>query len=253
MYFQLVPKTHRIEEIGFGLLPTPTTQEPTTEAELTETGRRKTKDGKSSHSLNLGRVASMLPTPKYSGLLPTPAAMDHNSPKNLRKDAKVSQNGFHSMSLTHFMAEGLLPTPTANDTMSPQEGRIIVKNGRYVKKNKGTGTEYGPKLVDIAGLLPTPAAVDWKQTTLCESQRNRSSLPGLIVKNFLPTPATRDYKGARSTEALQAAGRSETNSLPDYFHQTGKTSQLNPRFVMEMMGFPPDWTELPFLNGETNP
>jgi hypothetical protein len=30
-------------------------------------------------------------------------------------------------------------------------------------------------------------------------------------------------------------------------------SQLNPLFVLEMMGFPPDWTELPFLNGETNP
>jgi hypothetical protein len=33
----------------------------------------------------------------------------------------------------------------------------------------------------------------------------------------------------------------------------GKTFQLNPRFVAEMMGFPPDWTELPFQSGETNP
>ena len=31
----------------------------------------------------------------------------------------------------------------------------------------------------------------------------------------------------------------------------GKTSQLNPQFVAEMMGFPPNWTELPFLSGET--
>ena len=31
----------------------------------------------------------------------------------------------------------------------------------------------------------------------------------------------------------------------------GKTSQLNPQFVAEMMGFPTDWTILPFLNGET--
>jgi len=37
-----------------------------------------------------------------------------------------------------------------------------------------------------------------------------------------------------------------TNGIP------GTSSQLNPRFVMEMMGFPPNWTELPFLNGETN-
>jgi hypothetical protein len=32
----------------------------------------------------------------------------------------------------------------------------------------------------------------------------------------------------------------------------GKTSQLSPQFVMEMMGFPKDWTLSPFLNGETN-
>jgi hypothetical protein len=70
---------------------------------------------------------------------------------------------------------------------------------------------------------------------------------------MLPTPATPDYKGARSTEALEEAGRNQTNSLPDAFAQTGKTSQLNPRFVLEMMGFPPDWTELPFQSGEKNP
>ncbi len=29
----------------------------------------------------------------------------------------------------------------------------------------------------------------------------------------------------------------------------GKSGQLNPRFVAEMMGFPPNWTELPFLPG----
>jgi hypothetical protein len=33
---------------------------------------------------------------------------------------------------------------------------------------------------------------------------------------------------------------------------TGKPSQLSPQFVMEMMGFPTDWTLLPFLNGEKN-
>jgi hypothetical protein len=46
-----------------GMLPTPTTQEPTSDCEITESGRRKTKDGKGSHSLNLGRIAGMLLTP----------------------------------------------------------------------------------------------------------------------------------------------------------------------------------------------
>jgi hypothetical protein len=34
--------------------------------------------------------------------------------------------------------------------------------------------------------------------------------------------------------------------------ESSKNSQLNPRFVAEMMGFPPNWTELPFLNGGQN-
>jgi hypothetical protein len=98
-YFQLVPSTLRTEGTEFGLLhtqrailaemsfemankdhkrfrkndlmnlsllPTPTSQEPTSECEITHTGRRKTKDGKNSHSLNLGRVAGLLPTPNAS-------------------------------------------------------------------------------------------------------------------------------------------------------------------------------------------
>ena len=75
---------------------------------------------------------------------------------------------------------------------------------------------------------------------------------GLLPTKMLPTPTTRDYKGARSTEALENSGRNHTNSLPDSFSQTGKSSQLSPHFVLELMGFPPNFTELPFLNGETN-
>jgi hypothetical protein len=72
-------------------------------------------------------------------------------------------------------------------------------------------------------------------------------------QGLLPTPATRDYKGARSTEALEESGRNHTNSLPDSFAQDGKSSQLNPRFVSEMMGFPPNYLELPFQSTEKNP
>jgi len=51
----------------------------------------------------------------YRGLLPTIAAQDATGIKNLRKDATVSDQGFHSMSLTHFAESGLLPTPNARD------------------------------------------------------------------------------------------------------------------------------------------
>ncbi len=32
--------------------------------------------------------------------------------------------------------------------------------------------------------------------------------------------------------------------------EPGKNFRLSHRFILEMMGFPPDWTELPFQNGE---
>ena len=147
-----------IQQVQIGLLPTPTTQEPTSTCELTETGRRKTADGDDSHSLNLGRLAGM-------GLLPTPRKQTANAP---------SRHGQGGMGLQDLI---LLPTPTATS--------------------------------DAKGGCTRP-----------------------------------DEK--RQNDTLAHAMHSATAAEP------GTTSQLNPRFVGEMMGFPPDWTELPFLNGETN-
>ena len=114
------------------------------------------------------------------------------------------------------------------------------------------------------GLLPTPKATeieeyypDWKKRMVASGNpknvgKTTTNIGTMARSGMLPTPTTRDYKGARTKEALKKAGRNETNNLPDAFSQHGKSSQLNPQFVLEMMGFPPDWTELPFLNGETN-
>lgn len=38
-------------------------------------------------------------------------------------------------------------------------------------------------------------------------------------------------------------------NLADQFAVSGRSSQLNPLFVSEMMGFPVNWTVLPFLPG----
>jgi len=85
-----------------------------------------------------------------------------------------------------------------------------------------------------------------------EKYDNGTTVPNLAtqVVGMLPTPTTRDYKGARSQEALDKAGRNETNSLPDAFCKPGKTSQLSPLFVEEMMGFPKNWTASPFQSGD---
>jgi hypothetical protein len=143
---------------------------------------------------------------------------------------------------------GLLPTPIGNDAL---------KNGDLTQ-NPNNGLSNYVRY----GLLPTPR-VSGQEGYETRVQRKghkaamsylESALEFHLMGNaMLNTPCARDYKGSRSTEALEASGRKKTNTLPDRFAQPGKTSQLNPRFVAEMMGFPVNWTELPFRSGVTNP
>jgi hypothetical protein len=69
-----------------------------------------------------------------------------------------------------------------------------------------------------------------------------------MVAALLPTPTARDWKSSNASQATM-----ERNSRP--LNETltgGKGGQLNPQFVLEMMGFPPDWMELPFQSGDQN-
>jgi hypothetical protein len=67
-----------------------------------------------------------------------------------------------------------------------------------------------------------------------------------VKHGLFPTPNASDHHGKNK-------GKRNQDSLPKRIRENGgKTSQLHPKFVAEMMGFPTDWTELPFLNGETN-
>jgi hypothetical protein len=111
---------------------------------------------------------------------------------------------------------GLLPTVK---TLDHHKQRKLDANGE--NRSQTTGTKYGVHLTQMAkaGLLPTPNACDWNT--------------------------------ARSPEALARAKEKHGSALQDTLRQrAGQGSQLNPRFVAEMMGFPVNWTELPFLSGE---
>jgi hypothetical protein len=87
-------------------------------------------------------------------------------------------------------------------------------------------------------------------------------LQNFAVMGMLPTPQAFDWNSAQTKEKYDERKLKEKSKgvnlhlplkqLAVNLNPTGKTSQLSPQFVMEMMGFPTDWTELPFLNGETN-
>jgi len=108
------------------------------------------------------------------------------------------------------------------------------------------------------GMLPTPSAFDWntaqKQDKYQERQKMQKAkgvnlhypLDQMAIRSLLPTPTTRDANGIENSPSQKGKSRLAAD-LGD-----GTTSQLNPHFVEEMMGFPNGWTALPFLNGETS-
>jgi hypothetical protein len=249
LYFQLVPSTLPTEGIGFGLLPTVTTQEtPHLQAELTENNRRKALNG-NSHSLNIADLA-------LRKMLPTPIAGDWKG--QLRSDGTANML---SGKMALIYKSIMLPTPNARDYLGETTpGKRVTATGKI--QNYGEVLPDAIKrLTTMPGMLSTPTAMDstnatatMKSTQVKEGSMHSVTLNRYILNNpLLNTPTASDKNGGctRTNPKLQL-GSSLVNEMHGVLNQpAGKTSQLNPPFVLEMMGFPPDWTTLPFLNGET--
>lgn len=148
-----------------------------------------------------------------------------------------------SVPRTEGTAYGLLPTPMARD-YSPRGPNCLQKGLPEIIREM---------------LLPTPTATEihhrqrverWKRqgrTSMHEAEDGEKNPNGLT--DFL------DFHGLLPT--LEHIGKKGKNprqgGLPDFFAQTGRSFQLNPLFVAEMMGFPTSWTVLPFLPGGSGP
>ena len=131
--------------------------------------------------------------------------------------------------------------------------------------NENGKTEFYP-----VKLLPTPYCGDASggarklaedRKTCVQGKGYSARLNDLMKAGVLPTPAARDYQPSVSPQALKRKnGKMRTDALCNlpvmlgehHSQNGGKTSQLNPLFVAEMMGFPPDWTVLPFQSGGRN-
>jgi hypothetical protein len=221
-YFQLVPSTLPIEGTEFGLLLTPTTRE-----EVQDLEKFKKRMEKYPNGTTMPNLATQI-----MGLLPTPTASEaeRGSERQLTvKEGKVqniSPKGVkYGMSIRQLAEQGFIPTPMASDATT---GAIIGKNDIFVH------TKGLPRKINQNG---TDGSVGL----------------GRLVQ-MLPTPNQRDYKGCtKPGERTSITGKTQKygETLPDTIKKiSGQTSQLSPQFVMEMMGFPIDWTLLPFLNGD---
>lgn len=168
---------------------------------------------------------------------------------------------------TTFYPVGLLPTPMASDATT---GAIIGKNDQFVTTRNGTprkinqnGQNGSVGLARMVRLLPTPNAREADKYTKKYNPNSQmgTALTAMAINGMLPTPAARDYQPSVSPQALKRKnGKMRTDALCNlpvmlgehHSQNGGKTSQLNPLFVAEMMGFPPDWTVLPFQSGGRN-
>jgi hypothetical protein len=123
-------------------------------------------------------------------------------------------------------------------------------------KEKGMTSFSMPlKVMAMKGMLPTPTAMDstnatvnMKSTQLKEGSMHSVTLTRAMAMGLLPTPTLQEY-----TNSTLPPSQIKRNNIPGVLLRQGVSahSQLNPLFVEQMMGFPKNWTALPFLNGET--
>lgn len=143
----------------------------------------------------------------------------------------------NTMTLAYLAKSGQMDTwPTLN-AMDGERGA----ESRETKAARGAG---GVNLREAANWA-TPAAQDAKNATLPPSLRGRDSVVGNVMRDWA-TPTAGDggnkSRGGDRKDELLLAGqaRQDIPSTP------GKPrGSLNSRWVGQLMGFPPDWCELP--------
>ena len=170
---------------------------------------------------------------------------------------------------TEGIESGLLPTPNAMDL--PHKDMEINERGRRNPKKGKTDHSLGLEDMAVAKLLPTPCSIEATKftKTINPNSQMGQGLTALAVNGLLPTPTAMEIKHSNRVKGLKEKGAKgmysrkngalRPNGLTDFLDFNnqvgGGTSQLNPLFVEEMMGFPLMWTALPFLSpsGDKNP
>jgi len=218
LLFRLAALALPIEEIGSGLLHTPAGQEPGVRAERLQTKNGEpAKVGQRAYDKGTGRLAQV-GLHQQIALLKTPSAVEtEGGIMEIRPGANA-----------HYKLRdqiAMLTIPTGSDV------------GRTSKYQQGV-TALSAQIA----MLPTTRATDWKNGGWHDTVTRKDSLNG--VMSMLPTPATRDYKGANGPGHMQK-DRPHMDQLPNAIaHGANPGLKLQPGFALWMMGYPEDWCDL---------
>ena len=131
------------------------------------------------------------------------------------------------------LLQDLIPTPIASDA---QGGAVELTKGTRLRN----GQVFSATLKDLAAskMLPTPQMQGLK---VC----NKDGKTEFLNLELLPTPKAQEARGNCSDNRHKF---NLTDKIADLTSPISPTSQLNPLFVEEMMGYPLEWLTLPFLS-----
>ena len=189
--------------------PTPTTQEiEHPDMELTETGRRKSKDGKSSHSVNLADKVQMN--------WPTPQVSDMNGAANPNREAHRRQlrdveTGFGQVAPMNDNTPG---KHQESSWLTPRVVEIEESRESWLKRNKKYGRSKG-----------------------------HSNLTMQVKENTWPTP---QVHLAKETNSPAEYNRKTKSMIAVATKQPNHNLKLNPEWVEQLMGLDIGWTDLGF-------
>jgi hypothetical protein len=163
-----------------------------------------------------------------SGLWPTPDAALATGGKTLNREVSLTgrtpDGKKRQVSINDYAKRGLLPAPTASTGGSNNNSAAVLERG------------HGTNLIGaVKRLLPTPVAADAIRSSPTYAGGNLT-LRGAL----LPTPTV---NGNHNRAGLSPTSGDGLSTAVKKVAQPGGGS-LNPRFVAEMMGFPPDWCDL---------
>lgn len=126
------------------------------------------------------------------------------------------------------MSDMMLKTPTAMDAE--------IGSPKREPKSGDSGCLAQEIMGGYAVILPTPTAMDSTEATarMKSSQTKDGSMHSVTLARAVhnPTLVASDAKGGSTGP------------------KDGRASQLNPLFVLEMMGYPLEWLTSPFLSGD---
>lgn len=130
-----------------------------------------------------------------------------------------------------LLGQALWPTPNANDAARGADTAAM-------KRSRGAG---GPNLLGAIQDWPTPTRNDGDNDTLPPSQLHWDSTVGAVMRG-LQDQASRSTSGKSQDWPTPRASR---EGAPDSHGKAPIRGVLNAKWVAQLMGYPPDWCDLP--------